>query len=259
MDTGSPALWKAAYTGDIERCKRLLATHRNTGGYVDERGGSNGTSPLCTAIHCSGREDGKFFHNHLEIARLLIDAGADVTAVSAKGDTTPLHQSIQFGGGAEFLNLILKNRDSIDIDKKSNGKTPLFMAVSNRCNNMKAYQNQVESLIKRGADVKTVDNHGNSILHQWNMSEWLLSRLIQQGVDINRKGEHGRTPLHFILYDTEPAERNESGLYYMILLIAKGVDLDIKDGKGLTALGVASRRFRNTHPMYRLLRKNTES
>ena len=65
-------------------------------------------------------------HRHLEIARRLVEAGADVNAVQAD-DFTPLHEAAQ-NGQLEMVELLLEAGAQVN-PRKTDGKTPLGLAL----------------------------------------------------------------------------------------------------------------------------------
>lgn len=65
-------------------------------------------------------------HRHLEIARRLVAAGADVNAVQAD-DFTPLHEAAQ-NGQREMAELLLEAGAQVN-PRKMDGKTPLGLAL----------------------------------------------------------------------------------------------------------------------------------
>ena len=78
----------------------------------------------------------------------------------------------------------------------------------------------------------SINNYGESVLHlaacQGRVD--IIERLIDDGVDINKKGEHGYTPLH---------EAIEQGNYLAALyLIKRGADLMVKNDFGMSPLDI---------------------
>jgi ankyrin repeat protein len=79
--------------------------------------------------------------SHFDIAKLLIEHGADVTAKQMQG-VTPLH-SAAHNGQTKLSKLLIDNGAEISA-KMDNGQTPLFMA------NEKNFQETAELIIKHG-------------------------------------------------------------------------------------------------------------
>lgn len=97
--------------------------------------------------------------NIFPIARLLLEAGADVNARSQYWDTTPLHLAAG-QGDLDFIKFLLDHGADINA-KDQSGSTPLEKAVRGR--NPSA-QN-VMFLLGNGADAGAVNSFGYSILH----------------------------------------------------------------------------------------------
>ena len=82
----------------------------------------------------------------LEIARLLVDAGADVNAADNPADWTPLH-AVVGSGDRELIELYLDSGADIEA-QDSNGQTPLKTAILAQNLNLDV----IEFLLDRGAD-----------------------------------------------------------------------------------------------------------
>lgn len=173
-------------------------------------------TPLLALVHSSpwpdwgggARTEGSFDevvdtrHQHrVRIARLLLDAGADMN----------LHDGF--------------------------GTTPLAHAVSNADDNSPNRSNEALALlfIERGADVNTRSDYSHSDgpanvtpLHDAGGNLRLVRALIAKGADVNARTTLGGTPLRYAAdrVDIEVAK----------LLIAAGADLQIADRLGGTPL-----------------------
>jgi ankyrin repeat protein len=94
----------------------------------------------------------------------------------------------------------------------------------------KADLKEVTRLLEQGADVNAKDNTGITPLH-WaviNSHKAVADLLIAKGADVSAKDNIGRTPLHIVANEDMAA-----------LLIAKNADLNAKDGIGQTPLVAA--------------------
>ncbi len=88
---------------------------------------------------------------HTEITRLLLEAGADVTAVDSGMKATALHAAA-YAGRTEPARLLIQHGIAIDAQGPYNGYTALHDAI---------WQNNVESarvIVEAGADL-TLRNH----------------------------------------------------------------------------------------------------
>jgi ankyrin repeat protein len=106
------SLHKAAYRGEIETVRQLLARQPLD---LDERDSSGGT-PLHAAM----------FQGNLGIVELLLDKGFDPNAVGPRNGYTPLHDAV-WAGNAQAAELLLRRGARADI-KGKDGLTPLMKA-----------------------------------------------------------------------------------------------------------------------------------
>jgi len=172
----------------------------------------------------------------LEISRLLIDKGSDVTA-SDDGGRTPLHRALEEGHEGVARLLIDKGADVTVADKFK--WTPLDRA--SRAGN----KGLAQLLIEKGADAAAADEGGSTALHLasgWGREE-VVGLLIDKGADPSAGLIDGRTPLH------RAVEGGHSGV--VRLLVDKGVDVTVADKKGRTPLHLASEN--GTEEVVRLL------
>jgi ankyrin repeat protein len=200
--------------------------------------------------------------SYLDTVSVLVQYGADVSAASLDGPT-PLHAAIIFDCSIEFLNILLKNRPR-DLNPKFKGETPLLVAVAKSFYDVGGevphrYKEQVDALLRHGADAHTVDNLGNSVLHHKYLNDWLLQKFLAYGVNIDRPGNGGRTPLHEAVYRGRqpPPRLYDTNIRYaanVAMFLDRGADIDIKDNNGRTAEDLALYYHGEDHPVYELLR-----
>ena len=132
-----------------------------------------------------------------EVVQLMVDAGADVNAVS-NANLTPLHYNL-FGacyrGSAAVIRVLIAA--GADISARDNdGMTPLHIAV-NDWNMNYVHSEPVQILLELDADISAVDNKGNTPLHlaaNKGMSESILV-LLASGADATVKNKNGETSL----------------------------------------------------------------
>ena len=159
----------------------------------------------------------------LEISRLLIDKGSDVTFSDDDG-RTPLHQALEEGHEGVARLLIDKGADVTVAD--TFGWTPLDRASS---------KEMAQLLIEKGADATAADESGWTPLHvasNWGGAE-VAGLLIDKGADPSACTRGGRTPLHLAVTG------GREGV--VRLLIGKGADVTVADKKGRTPLHLASK------------------
>jgi ankyrin repeat protein len=106
------AIINAAYKGDIEMVKKILATRPDP----DVRDAFGGT-----ALHDA------IFQNNLEVIKLLLDYGFDINAVVPSNGYTPLHYCV-WAGNLPALRLLLIYQADKTI-KAKDGLTPLEKAT----------------------------------------------------------------------------------------------------------------------------------
>lgn len=187
--------------------------------------------------------------------------------------TTPLHRAVA-EGDVDQMQLLL--HQGADVDAKDfSGKTPLFIAVSQRPEMVPllldngAYINAsdkwgysvlhgalrgygrgaedvAELLLARGAYVRTQSQDGETPLHEAARRGWtkLAKLLIAKGADINVAARNGNTPLLCTILDSGTTYR-EYGLDYKRMevvrfLIAKGADVNAMNRAGETSLSCSA-------------------
>ena len=163
-----------------------------------------------SVLHVAARNDAP------EIAKFLIENGADVHAKNIHG-STPLHW---WADHPEVAALLIEN--GADIRAKSeNGWTPLHSAD---------HPGVAALLIENGADVHAKDDNGNTPLHPAGHPE-VTALLIENGADVHAKNSGGSTPLHLHWGKKHPG--------WAAVLIENGADVHAKDNDGNTPLHYA--------------------
>jgi sirohydrochlorin ferrochelatase len=124
----------------------------------------------------------------LDIAQLLIDRGADVSAARKDG-WTPLHLASR--GGHEAVAQLLFDRGADVSAADEDGETPLHFASSG------GYEAVARLLIDRGADVSAARKDGWTPLHLASRGgrEAVAQLLIDRGADVSAADKNGSTPL----------------------------------------------------------------
>jgi len=164
----------------------------------------------------------------LEILKLLIDKGSDVTA-SDDGGRTPLHLALMKGHEVVARLLIDKGADVTAADKA--GWTPLDRASE------KGHMGLAQLLIEKGADATAADEFGWTPLHVASSSghEEVAGLLIDKGADPSACLKDGRTPLH------QAVTEGHEGV--VRLLIDRGADATAADSDGRTPLVLIESRM----------------
>jgi|GEM_PF-4814764 len=135
------ALMRAAGGGKAGILKYLLAQ----GSPVDAVNKDGGTAFAC-AIE----------NNHVDCARILMDAGAEIDPRGRTCDWRLLHSAVGFDRYDSFMFLL---EQGVEIDSRNeNGVTPLMHAVRNH----RTGRRYVEKLLAVGADMDLRDDDGRS-------------------------------------------------------------------------------------------------
>jgi ankyrin repeat protein len=108
--------------------------------------GRGGMTPLASAIS-RGRP---------EIAKLLLERGADVNAPDQEGNP-PVYMAVE-KGQADIVGMLLDKGVNMNFVEKRHGRTLLHIA------SIKGYKDVVDTLLAKGADVKTKDAYGKTPL-----------------------------------------------------------------------------------------------
>lgn len=242
-DTGQTALYQACdrtICSDTEATVRLLITH---GADVI---GTTPFFPLNIALDSQ----------NLEIARILLQAGANPHILNSSGDP-PIVVAARLGGAAWILQILLDHGADINacsihgstalliaarygymsfvellVEKgallncaNSHGETPLTMAIARRRQAVAEYL-----VVKEGVDVLTVNRRGDSGVHLAAREglNVVIRVLLEKGALMNYLGCKGRTPLHTAV---------GNGWYEVTqTLLSNGADMEMEDLAGITPL-----------------------
>ena len=176
--------------------------------------------------------------NRVEIARVLINNGADIHAraispaarrikIASDWDYTPLHYSA-YSGSAGVARLLLEMGEDINI-KSDEGATPLIMAA------LKDRFNIASLFLKKGADINARVINGETALFvaAKYASAKLVGLLIRSGANINAITIKKFTPLFPAVW--------KGKIDNVSLLIANGAKVNVADYQGWTPLHFASK------------------
>jgi len=203
------ALHYAAFCGFPSVVQFLVAAHPSE---VHSQDSDDKSTPLHLALE----------RGHAEVARLLVDYGADLTAQDDDG-WTPLHFAVQ-EGSVDLVRFLIEhgaNAESQDED----GSTMLHFAVQ------RGNLDITRLLVEYGTDATSEDEDGSTPLQLaiQDGSVDLAHFLIEHGADVTAKDEDGLTLLHLAIFMKGSADLAR-------LLIEHGADAAIKNNRGSTPL-----------------------
>ncbi len=164
---------------------------------------------------------------HVEIAGMLLDAGAQIDA-GDMDNSTPLDDAA-VRQHVEVVRLLIDrgaNLDSYD----NRGACPISFAMSTGNSEI------INMLLAAGARLHFPSTEGTTLLHyaaSRNMTEF-VPRLIANGDDVNAARGNGATPLHWTAY--------AAGTDVATMLIDRGANVSAADTTGETVLHYAVMR-----------------
>ena len=177
-----------------------------------------------------------------ELARLLIDNGANINAKATNGGTM-LHAAAS-GNSPDMVKFLLEK--GLDVNAKTDmGMTPLHYASAGRdsCDH-KCQTKKVQLLLDKGADVNAQDNLGITPLHfasGYGSHTDTVLLLLNNGANINIKDSNGETVLHHALSNPD------SNFDTVQLLVRNGADVHAKNNYSETALHMYTMNTRDSH------------
>ena len=235
---------QAIQQGNLDLVKSILISNP---GLLEMRNENNLTPLLSAAIQ-----------GNIEIARFLIEKGADVHAGDNEGSNA-LHNAAA-GGRKEMIRLLVSkgmrvndqddrgmtalhfasSRGHLDCAEllvslgadvsaeESNQRTPLFFAAGSGDLDL------CRLLIENGAKVAVSNKYGRTPLTYaiWRNHESIVDLLLNNGAEVNLKDVDGNTPLHQVCIDGQPSIAQ--------LLIDHDADIYLKDAAGHTSLHLAA-------------------
>ena len=214
----------------------------------------NGATPFLTSSVYSG---------DIQVPLVLLEAGADPHAVDVDGDGA-LHLAVWFNDSPlPMLSFLLsKGLDPNTVNKE--GKTPLHIAVLNKkpftviqfLADNKANVNLRDEygatpflysavsldarvpalLLEAGADLHTVDEQGDGILHHFfisnNESLEFFMFFLEKGANVQAINNKGWSALHIAAAFSEYPE-------FVSVLVKRGLDVNLSGSDGITPLHAA--------------------
>ena len=192
-------VWNAVQNDNAEAVRRLLSS-----GMVDVNLQKSTDWGLLTLLGYAASKD------HKEVAKLLLDAGADINKAMEGGSSGESLLCCDAGPGHPH-----------------NGTTPLHRAVTVDGTDV------IKLLLSRGADFNKADSSGLTPLHwaaRFDRTD-VAKLLLNRGADFNRANDYGTTPLH------QAAAYGSNDV--VKLLLQAGADSTVTDSRGNTPLNIA--------------------
>ncbi|KAL7960442.1 ankyrin repeat-containing domain protein [Trichoderma compactum] len=196
------------------------------------------------------------------LVKVLLAAGADPNVRTDKGNT-PMH--IANPEKPQLLDMLVEYGADVNA-VNAWGRTPLLEIITNMgpssgFEQLKPDVHTFNKLVDLGADVHATDQNGDNLFHHIMRSieffsdrEFLplIRRLVNSGVDLNRRNGKGHPPLWKYNLPA-PTESDEELLR---VLVEAGMDLNACDEeKGETILWVLGKRFKkNLNPIQMFIR-----
>ena len=207
-------LFSAAETGNIELAKMLIKYKADVNAFSQFFG-----TPLHRAVYMG----------HPGVAKYLLKQGAKVTAQNSTG--TVLHTAALMGR-PNLARILIKNKADVNCIN-SNGITPLYYAISTG----KDRSSELTMLfINNGADVNAKDKDGTSVLMmavQQGFPE-VVEKLIEKGANKSIRN-----------INTNQSLLHSAAIYgygdVAKILIATGLDVNVRDNSGKTPLYYAQK------------------
>lgn len=207
------ALLEAADKGDVVALKASIAAGANVNTDVDRWSSVLGR----VLLHRNLQGNRLLSDEYNECAKVLINAGADVSVLDHKGKA-PLHYAAEYAS-IEVVEALLNNGADVNEETLERrgwsdyGMTPLFYAASRKDSAV------AELLLSSGANVNHEDSRGETPLHY--ASDAVAPLLLNAGADVHALSIYGRTPLFMAV------ERRQSQAAK--LLIEAGAEVNLVD------------------------------
>ncbi|MBR1601255.1 MAG: ankyrin repeat domain-containing protein [Alphaproteobacteria bacterium] len=213
LDINDENVKNAIKNNDIEAMETFIAQ-----GFDVNSRDKDGNTPLYIALR----------QKRLEIAKKMIDAGADVNAPSAQNGMTPLIIATSMADRLQIKATEIMNSSEGYAQSRAN-EIKLKKYIMHQMN---IAQKMLIMLIEQGADINQETPMGTPLIsavsNAWNTD--LIDILIKSGANVNARDRKGRTALFY--------GEIFGGDTISTKLLAAGADVDIKDNSGKNYLEV---------------------
>lgn len=170
---------------------------------------------------------------HERLVRQLLRKGVKIDAIpeNRSKDSSiinPLHGAVVNGHGAT-VRCLLENGANVNYEAIETKSTALHRVVEEKCES----EEIIKLLLEWGADVRAVDEGGDTPLHIAALNGYTpaILLLLEHGSDISAQNDWGETALHMAI---QVQERS-----VIKLLVERGADVTIQNGNRSTALHYA--------------------
>ncbi|EMD87120.1 hypothetical protein COCHEDRAFT_72728, partial [Bipolaris maydis C5] len=140
-----------------------------------------GQPPLCIAVA----------NGYVEIAKILLGAGADINATTREGGETALHIAVK-NGRVDLMDLLLSYGPNLELKTHTTGETPLHYAAAKS-----GSLATVRLLLRARADPTAVDNNKNTpLLLAVKNHQWSIAPIFVTTPSVNAWDKNGFSALH---------------------------------------------------------------
>lgn len=216
-------VWVAAATGDLDAVRNFLAEDP---ALASADGGTRNWDPLLYLCFSRLlREDDERAARMVEIARLLLDAGADpdsfwIDPEEGEGNReTPIYGAAGVANRVELARLLIERGAD-----PNDGETAYHMVEHDGVPCAEAIFPKLEPL-----------HRGMALAHKVDYDDYEgLAKLLDLGADPEGPNPFANQPLHQAVF-------RRRDLRFFELLVEHGADVDRKNGEGRTAYAIAAR------------------
>ncbi|KAF4975102.1 hypothetical protein FZEAL_8050 [Fusarium zealandicum] len=196
---------------------------------------NEGLTPLLRLLSLSNHQE--FAPETLDV---ILSAGGDASAVDNKGNSS-IHYLMASGRWPSInkaLDLPLFKKlvnAGADLNRKNReGVPPLHFYTAT--NDEDVDQNILQELIEDGLDINARDDHGRCVLaillKDHNVRTESIAMFVRLGADVNSKDNSGEALLQSVLHKKDP-------MHWIQFLVSEGADYMIQDSDGNTLIQLA--------------------
>ena len=231
MSAFDDELLKGAETSSLEAVEAAL----QKGADVDARDAAGRTALMTASMHSA-----------IPIMQVLLQAGAGVDLQAVLGETALICAASARGG--ESIELLLANGTDPNIGDRDK-KRPLMWLVDTQFHRGSDTSGSVAPLVRAGARINDRDAAELTALiwavmgigTSFDVRPTVLSRLVENGADVNATDSNGETAMFSLVRYIDDALALERGRQCIQILVDAGADRNPVNSAGKTPLAVVSR------------------